>query len=253
MERPRRTSAKPRFNPTNIPDRQSTKNGLVEQAPTRKRRRESIPAGASPKGGNPPLKKRCNWAGVYTGADSAEYIKYHDEEWGRPVTDDQVFFEFLTLEGAQAGLSWATILKKRSEYTKAFAQWDVHSVANFTSKQVEDLLKDDSYGIVKNRAKVASVIKNAKHILEVAEEFGSFSKYLWSFVDGKPIINQFESLSDVPAETTLSISVSKDMKRRGFKFVGPKIIYSLHQACGIVNDHLIDCFCYKPIIASFSQ
>ena len=184
--------------------------------------------------------KRCRWAeGV-----SLEYIRYHDEEWGVPVRDDRTQFEFLILEGAQAGLSWSTILNKREGYRKAFADFDAEKVARFTKKRVERLLKDPS--IVRNRLKVESTVTNAKAFLEVQNEFGSFSDYIWSFVDGTPIQNRWKKDGDVPATSPESDALSKDLKKRGFRFVGSTIIYAHMQATGMVNDHVTGCFRYRP-------
>ncbi|WP_025141459.1 DNA-3-methyladenine glycosylase I [Pedobacter jeongneungensis] len=178
---------------------------------------------------------RCSWAGT-----DPLYIKYHDEEWGKPVYDDKILFEFLILEGAQAGLSWITILRRRENYRKAFAGFDVKKVAAFTEKDVERLMNDE--GIIRNRLKVNGAITNAKLFIEVQKEFGSFSKYLWSFVpDGKPIQNRIEKMGDVPPRTELSDKISKDMKKRGFKFFGTTICYAHMQATGMVNDHLLNC------------
>ena len=179
---------------------------------------------------------RCRWAeGV-----SLEYIRYHDEEWGVPVRDDRTQFEFLTLEGAQAGLSWSTILNKREGYRKAFAEFDPEKVARFTKKRVEKLLQDPS--IVRNRLKVESTVTNAKAFLDVQEEFGTFSEYIWGFVDGAPIQNRWKKDSDVPATSPESDALSKDLKKRGFRFVGSTIIYAHMQATGLVNDHIVSCF-----------
>ena len=184
--------------------------------------------------------KRCKWAeGV-----SLDYIAYHDEEWGVPVRDDRVQFEFLILEGAQAGLSWSTILNKRAGYRKAFADFDPQKVARFTDKRVEKLLQDP--GIVRNRLKVQSAVTNARAFLAVQEQFGSFSDYIWGFVDGEPIQNRFRRDSDVPATSKESGALSKDLKKRGFKFVGSTIVYAHMQATGLVNDHVVGCFRYKP-------
>ncbi len=182
---------------------------------------------------------RCRWAeGV-----SLEYIRYHDEEWGVPVRDDRTQFEFLILEGAQAGLSWSTILNKREGYRKAFAEFDPEKVARFTKKRVEKLLRDPS--IVRNRLKVESTVTNARAFLDVQQAFGSFCDYVWDFVDGAPIQNRWERDSDVPATSPESDALSKDLKKRGFRFVGSTIIYAHMQATGMVNDHLISCFRYR--------
>ena len=183
---------------------------------------------------------RCRWC---LGSDI--YLDYHDNEWGVPVKDDQLLFEFLTLEGAQAGLSWITVLKKREHYKKVFADFDPNKVAKFSAKKVEALLNDP--GIIRNRLKVESTVSNAKAFLKVQKEFGSFSNYLWGFVDGKQIQNSFPSLAKLPATTPLSDSLSKDLKKRGFRFVGSTICYAMMQAVGLVNDHTTDCFRYKEI------
>jgi DNA-3-methyladenine glycosylase I len=180
-------------------------------------------------------KNRCPWC---LGFD--EYIRYHDEEWGVPVHDDQVHFEFLILEGAQAGLSWSTILKKREGYRKAFAGFDAKKVARFTEKKIEKLILDPS--IVRNRLKINAAVNNAKRFLEVQKEFGSFDAYIWSFVGGTPIKNKRKTMSEVPATTKESDALSKDLIKRGFKFVGSTVIYAHMQACGLVNDHLTSCW-----------
>jgi DNA-3-methyladenine glycosylase I len=183
---------------------------------------------------------RCKWAeGV-----SLDYIEYHDKEWGVPVYDDRVQFEFLLLEGAQAGLSWSTILNKRDGYRKAFADFDVEKVARFTKKRIEKLLQDPA--IVRNRLKVESAVTNAQAFIAVQEEFGSFSTYIWSFVDGTPIQNRFSKDSDVPATSPESDALSKDLKKRGFRFVGSTIVYAHMQATGLVNDHVTGCFRHRP-------
>ena len=183
---------------------------------------------------------RCRWAeGV-----NLEYIEYHDKEWGVPVWDDRVQFEFLILEGAQAGLSWSTILNKREGYRKAFADFDAAKVARFTTKRVEKLLGDPS--IVRNRLKVNSAVTNAKAFLAVQKEFGTFSDYIWGFVGGKPIQTMQKSDDDLQATSPESDALSKDLKKRGFKFVGSTIIYAHMQATGMVNDHVSTCFRYKP-------
>jgi DNA-3-methyladenine glycosylase I len=182
--------------------------------------------------------KRCEWA---AGSDEL-MLAYHDEEWGVPSHDDRHLFEMLTLEGAQAGLSWSTILRKREGYRHAFAGFDPRVVARFEGKDVERLLADP--GIVRNRLKVESTVANAGRVLEVQEELGSFDTYLWSFVDGQPIVNRWRKLSELPAETELSRALSKDMKRRGFRFVGPTVCYAFMQTVGMVNDHTVDCFRY---------
>jgi DNA-3-methyladenine glycosylase I len=186
---------------------------------------------------------RCRWAeGV-----SLDYIRYHDEEWGVPVRDDQTQFEFLVLEGAQAGLSWSTILNKRAGYKKLFADFDPEKVARFTQKRVEKILLDPA--IVRNRLKVESTVSNARAFLKIKEEFGSFSDYIWGFVDGRPIQNNFREDGDVPATSPESDALSKDLKKRGFRFVGSTIIYAHMQATGLVNDHVTGCFRHKPCAA----
>ncbi len=183
---------------------------------------------------------RCKWAeGV-----SLNYIEYHDKEWGVPVHDDRTQFEFLILEGAQAGLSWSTILNKRDGYRKAFAEFDVEKVARFTKKRIEKLLLDPS--IVRNRLKVESTVSNAKAFIAVQAEFSSFSDYIWGFVDGRAIQNRFKKDGDIPATSTESDALSKDLKKRGFKFVGSTIIYAHMQATGLVNDHVVGCFRHMP-------
>ena len=183
---------------------------------------------------------RCKWAeGV-----GLNYIEYHDTEWGVPVHDDRVQFEFLLLEGAQAGLSWSTILNKRDGYRKLFADFDVQKVARFTKPRVEKILLNPA--VVRNRLKVESAVTNAKAFIAVQDEFGSFSDYIWGFVDGRPIQNRFKKDSDIPATSSESDALSKDLKRRGFKFVGSTIIYAHMQATGLVNDHVTACFRHKP-------
>ncbi len=177
---------------------------------------------------------RCEWAG-----SDPLYIDYHDREWGVPVHDDRLLFEFLVLEGAQAGLSWITILKKRDRYRQVFDGFDPEKVARFDEKRVATLLDDP--GIVRNRLKVNGAVKNARAFLETAREFGSFDAYLWRFVEGKPIQNRWRSLAEIPAETEISRAMSKDLKKRGFSFVGPTICYALMQAVGMVNDHVVTC------------
>jgi 3-methyladenine DNA glycosylase len=179
--------------------------------------------------------QRCGWCGT-----DPLYVQYHDEEWGREVTDDHKMFEFLVLESSQAGLSWSTILKKRENYRKAFADFDVQKVAQFTTEDVERLMQDS--GIIRNKLKITSTISNARCFIEVQKEFGSFCDYLKNFLpEGKPIINHWTSLDQVPASTELSDVISKDMKKRGFKFFGTTICYAHLQAVGYVNDHLEDC------------
>ena len=191
--------------------------------------------------------KRCGWS---TGVSERERI-YHDTEWGVPTYDDQTLFEFLLLEGAQAGLSWRTILDKRDGYRRAFADFDPARVARFTDKRVAKLLDDT--GIVRNRLKVNSAVTNARAFLDVAAEFGTFADYVWGFVDGKPLVNQWKTSAKVPAQTPLSDRLSKDLKRRGFKFVGSTIMYSFMQATGMINDHLVSCFRHEEINKLYEQ
>ncbi len=180
-------------------------------------------------------KIRCNWAGTDT-----LYQKYHDEEWGIPVYDDATLFEFLILETFQAGLSWITILRKRENFRQAFDQFDYHKIAKYGPEKESELVQNQ--GIIRNKLKIKASITNAQAFLKIQEEFGSFSKYIWAFVDGKPIQNKFKELSELPAKTPLSDTISKDLKKHGFKFVGSTIIYAHMQACGMVNDHLTTCF-----------
>jgi DNA-3-methyladenine glycosylase I len=187
--------------------------------------------------------RRCGWAAAGGELD----IRYHDEEWGVPVHDDRRLFELLTLEGAQAGLSWSTILKKREGYRRAFAGFVPERIARFNRRSVERLMGDP--GIVRNRLKVESTIENARSFLRVQEEFGSFDAFLWEFVDGRPLQNRFRRMSDLPASTPLSDRVSKELKRRGFRFVGSTICYAYMQATGMVNDHTTDCFRHVPVAA----
>lgn len=187
--------------------------------------------------------KRCGWAGE----SSLPYIEYHDKEWGVPVWDDPTQFEFLILEGAQAGLSWSTILNKRDGYRKNFADFDVNKVARFTPKRIEKILTDP--GIVRNKLKVNGAVTNARVFLQVAEEFGSFCNYIWQFVDGEPLQHRFRTQKQVPATSPESDALSKDMKKRGFKFVGSTIMYAHMQATGLVNDHVTSCFRYKQCAA----
>jgi DNA-3-methyladenine glycosylase I len=183
----------------------------------------------------------CEWAL----AGNELYRKYHDDEWGVPVRDDLKQFEFLTLESAQAGLSWATILNKRDGYRRAFADFDPEKVARFTAKRVEKVLTDP--GIVRNRLKVAAAVTNAQRFLDVQEEFGTFADYLWRFVGGRPIQNAWRNMQEVPATSAESDALSRDLKQRGFKFVGSTIMYAHMQATGLVNDHLIACFRHKQV------
>lgn len=182
--------------------------------------------------------KRCEWC-----LPHPLYIEYHDNEWGNPLTDDQKLFEFLVLETMQAGLNWLTILKKRENFRMAFANFDIQKVANFTEDKVQSLLNDP--GIIRNKLKVRAVINNAQKVLEIQAEFASFSNYLWAFVGHKPVLNQYKNINDIPASTALSDEITKDMKNRGFRFIGTTIVYSFMQAVGLVNDHIVECFKYK--------
>ena len=188
------------------------------------------------------VKSRCEWGTV-----SQLYIDYHDNEWGVPVHDDRMLFEFLVLEGAQAGLSWETVLKKRENYRKAFSDFDPVKVSSYGDKKIEALMGNK--GIIRNRLKIASAVNNAKRFLEVRKEFGTFDAYIWQFVNGKPITNRFKSVQELPATTKESDAMSKDLKKRGFKFAGPTICYAHMQATGMVNDHVVGCFRYKEIKA----
>lgn len=181
---------------------------------------------------------RCAWS-----EGSELYRQYHDEEWGKPNHDDQIHFEFIVLESAQAGLSWITILKKRENYRQAYDNFDVTKVARYDDEKIEELMSNE--GIIRNRRKIEASIKNAKVFIKIQEEFGSFDQYIWSFVDDKQIVNQWKDLSEVPAKTALSEEISKDLKKRGCSFLGPVIMYSHMQAVGLVNDHLIDCCQYE--------
>jgi DNA-3-methyladenine glycosylase I len=185
--------------------------------------------------------KRCEWAPL----ENARYLAYHDEEWGVPVRDETHLFEMLTLEGAQAGLSWSTILNKREGYRTAFAGFDAERVARFTPRSVERLMADP--GIVRNRLKIESTLANARAVLRVRDEDGSLDALLWSFVGGTPKVNRFRRLGDIPAETPESEAMSKELKRRGFRFVGPTVCYAFMQACGLVNDHVTGCFRYREL------
>ena len=179
--------------------------------------------------------ERCPWCG-----NDPLYVKYHDDEWGEPVFDDRKQFEFLVLESMQAGLSWYIVLKKRENFRHAFAGFDPEKVAAFDPAKVEELVQDT--GIIRNRAKILAAINNAARFLEVQKEFGSFSNYLWGFVNHKPVVNHFENLAQIPASTPLSDTISRDLKKRGFKFLGTTVVYAHMQATGLVNDHLVNCF-----------
>jgi len=189
------------------------------------------------------MRQRCEWAPV----GIPNYLAYHDEEWGVPSHDDARLFEMLTLEGAQAGLSWSTILNKRQGYRRTFAGFDAAKVARFTPAKVERLLQDP--GIVRNRLKVESTVNNAARVLDVRREFGSLDAFLWSFVGGRPKVNRWRSMSEIPSETHESRAMSKDLKRRGFRFVGPTVCYAFMQATGMVNDHEVSCFRYRRVSA----
>ncbi len=185
-------------------------------------------------------KQRCDWSG-----EKPLYLAYHDEEWGTPVYDDKTLFEFLMLETFQAGLSWITILKKRENFRAAFDGFDYKKIANYSDKKVVSLLQDA--GIIRNKLKVKSAVTNAQAFIRIQKEFGSFSKYFWSFVNGKPIKNNFKKMTDLPANTPLSDKISSDLKKRGFKFVGSTVVYAHMQATGMVNDHLESCFRYDKV------
>lgn len=187
-------------------------------------------------------KERCDWA-----ADQFEaYIAYHDNEWGVPVHDDRTHFEFLILESAQAGLSWSTVLKKREGYRRAFADFDVKVVAQYEEDNIQELLQDA--GIIRNQLKIRATVNNANRFIEVQQEFGSFDQYIWSFVGGQTITNSWKTMKEVPATTPESDALSKDLKKRGFKFVGSTVMYAHMQATGLVNDHTIDCFRYRELL-----
>jgi DNA-3-methyladenine glycosylase I len=185
------------------------------------------------------MKKRCSWA------NTESMTKYHDKEWGVPIHDDRKLFEMLILEGAQAGLSWSTILKKRKTYKKAFDNFDVKKISKYNLEDVKRLLGDK--GIIRNKLKINSTIINAKEFLKIKREFGSFDRYIWSFINNKPIQNKFKELKEIPANTRHSDEMSKNLKKRGFKFVGRTICYAFMQAVGMVNDHTINCFRYNPL------
>lgn len=186
------------------------------------------------------MKKRCDWCGF-----EPIYVDYHDKEWGVPVHDDRMHFEMIILDGAQAGLSWITILKKREGYREAFDNFDVTKVSKYSEKKIEKLLTNP--GIIRNRLKVNSAVKNAQAFLKIQKEFGSFDKYIWQFVNHRSIQNKWKKISEVPAKTTESDAMSKDLKKRGFSFVGSTICYAYMQAAGMVNDHVADCFRYKEV------
>lgn len=183
------------------------------------------------------MKNRCDWA-----QKNELMANYHDEEWGKPLHDDQKLFEFLILEGMQAGLSWQTILNKREAFRKAYDNFDVKKVAEYGPEKVDELMSNA--GIIRNKMKIDASINNARRFLEIVDEFGSFDRYIWKFLEYQPIVNHFEKLSDLPAKTELSDTISADLKRRGFKFVGSTVVYAHMQATGMVNDHLVHCFCH---------
>jgi DNA-3-methyladenine glycosylase I len=185
-------------------------------------------------------KKRCPWCG-----DHPLYVAYHDQQWGVPLHDDQALFEMLILEGAQAGLSWLTILKKREHYRRAFEDFNIERIASYGAQDIARLLDDT--GIVRNRLKIESAIKNAQGTLAICEEYGSLDAFLWRYVDGEPLQNRFSTMAEVPAKTDLSDKMSKDLRKRGFNFVGSTILYAFMQAVGLVNDHLVDCFRHQEV------
>ena len=186
--------------------------------------------------------QRCPWLNL----DKPDYVAYHDREWGVPVHDDRKHFEFLTLESAQAGLSWYTVLRKRANYRQAFAEFDPAKVSRFNAAKIEQMLQDP--GLIRNRRKISAAVENARHFLAVQDEFGSFSAYIWRFVGGEPIVNEFRTLADLPATSRESDALSKDLKSRGFKFIGSTVIYAHMQATGMVNDHVLDCFRRSQIL-----
>lgn len=188
---------------------------------------------------------RCPWLDL----SKPDYVAYHDAEWGVPIHDDKKQFEFITLESAQAGLSWYTILKRRENYRQAFADFDVAAVAAFDQQKIAQLLENP--GIIRNKLKVNATVTNARHFIEIQQQFGSFNQYIWSFVGGEPIVNEFAQLSDYPATSEVSDALSKDLKKRGFKFVGPTICYAHLQAAGLINDHSLDCFRRQQIISEY--
>ena len=188
------------------------------------------------------MAKRCDWCGT-----DPLYVEYHDTEWGVPLYDDQTLFEFLVLEGAQAGLAWITVLRKREGYRAVFDGFDAQKIARYSDRKLDKLLTDER--IIRNRLKVYSARQNARAFLAVQEEWGSFSDYMWNFVDGKPIQNRFKSMAELPASTPLSDTISKDLKKRGFNFVGSTIVYAHMQATGMVNDHLVSCFRHEEVKA----
>lgn len=186
------------------------------------------------------MKNRCSWCG-----SDQLYVDYHDDEWGVPVYEDEKLFEFLILETFQAGLSWITVLKKRENFRTAFDNFDYKKISDYGEDKFEELITDS--GIIRNKLKVRATISNAQAFMKIQKEFGSFSKYIWGFVNGKPIVNNWKTLNEIPATTELSDKISKDLKKRGFKFVGSTVIYAHMQATGMVNDHITDCFRYKEV------
>jgi len=190
--------------------------------------------------------ERCSWSGT-----DPLYIKYHDEEWGVPVYDDKTLFEFIVLESAQAGLSWITILRKRENYRKAFCDFDVQKVTKLGPKDVERLLVDA--GIIRNRLKIESTITNARAFIAIQDEFGSFARYIWTFVEGEPILGNRKSLKDIPPLTPLAEVLAKDLKKRGFKFLGPTVMYAHMQATGMVNDHVQNCFRHQQVLTKTTR
>lgn len=188
--------------------------------------------------------QRCPWLDL----DKPDYVAYHDREWGVPVHDDRKHFEFLTLESAQAGLSWYTVLRKRANYRQAFAEFDPAKVARFSAANIEQMLQDP--GLIRNRRKISAAVENARHFLAVQDEFGCFAAYIWCFVDGQPLVNEFRTLADLPATSRESDALSKDLKRRGFKFIGSTVIYAHMQATGLVNDHVLGCFRRSQILSA---
>jgi len=192
------------------------------------------------------MRYRCEWAG-----SDPLYVKYHDTEWGVPVWDDRKLFEFLILEGMQAGLSWLIILRKRENFRKAFDQFDPETIARYDEKKIQALLRDA--GIIRNRLKIQAAIANARAFLKIQEEFGSFARYMWRFVDGKPIVNHWRRLSEIPTHSPESDALSRDLKQRGFKFVGTTICYAHMQAVGMVNDHVVNCFRHQEILNQYAN
>ncbi|HXC40469.1 MAG TPA: DNA-3-methyladenine glycosylase I [Burkholderiales bacterium] len=221
-----------------MPAKKTSRKAKVGAAPDTRPGTKGVRAAAAAKAPAAPERQRCSWC-----LGSPAYMRYHDEEWGVPVHNDRTLFEFLILEGAQAGLSWSTILAKRERYRKVFADFDPARVARFGARDVARLMQDP--GIVRNRLKIESTLSNAKAFLAVQKEFGSFDRYVWSFVGGRPLPGRRDSLSKVPASTPESDAMSKDLKKRGFRFVGSTICYAFMQAVGMVNDHVAGCWKYR--------